>query len=250
MIYFLSDIHLGAKYIVDPKKHEETIVRMLSKFGQDASHIFLLGDVLDYWFEYKTVVPRGYIRFFGALARLADSGVKITWLTGNHDIWLFDYLRNEIGIDIIDGPSIQNFNGKKFYLAHGDALGKLNKRSFRFIQALFRNKFCQKMYSAIHPRWTIPFAHRWSAGSRKSNSDYNSWRGKNIEPAAIFAENYLQKVDNSINFFIMGHRHLDVDEKLSQNCRFIILGDCFKSFSYAKFNGENLIIEHFDAENS
>lgn len=247
-VYFLSDIHLGARYIANPLEHEKKVVSMLEYLGRDATHIYLLGDILDYWFEYRTVVPRGYIRFFGELARLSDNGVKITWLTGNHDIWLFGYLSEQLGIEIIDGALVREIDGKRFYLAHGDGLGRLNKKSFRFIRSLFRNKACQKLFSAIHPRWTVPFAHRWSASSRKSGYDAHKWLGVEREASMIFAKNYIENIDSSVNFFVLGHRHLLIDKVLKDNCRLIILGDCISQFSYAEWDGTNLVTKHFDAK--
>ena len=248
-VYFLSDIHLGARYIDDPRKHESRIVEMLEAFGKDASHIYLLGDVLDYWFEYKTVVPRGYVRFFGALARLVDSGVKVTWIVGNHDIWLFDYLRDEIGIEIVDGAVIREMDGKKFYLAHGDALGRNLTAGFRIIRSVFRSRLCQKLYAAIHPRWTVPFAYRWSAGSRKKNAaETFSWIGDDREPAMLFAKDYLAKVDPAINYFVMGHRHIAVDRTVSPTCRLVILGECYSLYSYAVWDGRELYLKHFESK--
>ena len=125
-VLFLSDLHLGANYIANSRAHENRVVDFLRHEGSDADHIYLLGDVLDYWYEYRTVVPRGFVRFFGELARLADSGVKITWMTGNHDIWLFDYLRDEIGMEVIDAPFIiREIGGQRFLLAHGDRIGRI-----------------------------------------------------------------------------------------------------------------------------
>ena len=115
--YFISDLHLGARYLPDRRLHEAKIVSFLHSIRDTAEAIYLVGDVLDYWYEYRTVVPRGYVRFFGALAALADSGVRITWLTGNHDIWLFDYLRDEIGIEVVDGSIIRDIAGKRFFIA-------------------------------------------------------------------------------------------------------------------------------------
>ncbi|MDE5810962.1 MAG: UDP-2,3-diacylglucosamine diphosphatase, partial [Muribaculaceae bacterium] len=164
-IYFISDLHLGATYDNQSRAKERGVVDWLQSIEDDVSELYMLGDVLDYWFEYRTVVPRGYIRFFGQLARMVDRGVKITWMIGNHDIWLFDYLRDEIGITVVDGSLEKELNGLKFYMAHGDGVGRL-PLGFRFIRSVFRNRVCQKLYSAIHPRWTIPFAHRWSTHSR------------------------------------------------------------------------------------
>lgn len=151
-------------------------MRFLESLHGRASELIMVGDVLDYWFEYRMVVPRGHIRFFGALARLADSGVKITWLTGNHDIWLFDYLKEEIGLTVADGPVERDILGRRFYISHGDREGEPT-RGFRFIQWLFRNRFTQKLYSGIHPRWTVGFAHRWSSSSR----DFANYRPPGIQ---------------------------------------------------------------------
>lgn len=246
-VYFLSDAHLGARYIADPRAHEARVVRMLNAFAADATHIYLLGDILDYWFEYRTVVPRGYVRFLGALANVVDKGIKVTWIRGNHDIWLFDYLRDEIGLEIIDRSLTTVLDGKRFYLAHGDDLGRFTNSKFKMIQSVFRNRFCQKLYSAIHPRWTIPFAHAWSSDSREaSGKEYKVWRGDEAEPSMVFAKEYLREVDPDINYFIMGHRHLAYKKSISKKCEFILLGDCFETYSYAKWDGETVHIKQFD----
>lgn len=247
--YFLSDCHLGARYIADRRAHEASVVAMLRDFGRDARHIYLLGDILDYWFEYRTVVPRGYVRFFGELARLADSGVKITWLIGNHDIWLFDYLRNEIGIEIIDGDITRTIDGQVFYMAHGDALGSRLKRSFRLIRRIFRNRFCQKLYSAIHPRWTVPFALRWSSGSRMKDNDlYNTWMGDEAEPSWLYANQYLREINPDVNYFIFGHRHLAIQKDITPTCQFIILGESYSRMDYAVWDGKKLELKQFDTK--
>ncbi len=233
--YFISDIHLGASYIDNPREHERLVVDWLNSIANDARDLYLLGDILDFWWEYRTVVPRGYIRFFGALARLADAGVRLHWFIGNHDIWLFDYLKTEIGIEIIDGSRIIDIDGQRFFLAHGDGIGKL-KPGFKFIRALFRNRTCQKLYGAIHPRWTIGFAHKWSSHSRKNGERCQT----SDTPSLIkFAQNHF--IENSdINYYIFGHMHILADEKIAQSCRAIILGDWISQFSYARFDGQSL----------
>ena len=165
-VLFISDIHLGARYMGDTRTHEARVVNFLRNEAHDADSLYLLGDILDYWFEYRNVVPRGFIRFFGELAALSDAGVKITWMTGNHDIWLFDYLRDELGIEVVDAPYIvRKIGTRRFILAHGDRIGRTTA-GFRFICSLFRNKVCQKLYSGLHPRITVPFAKAWSNSSR------------------------------------------------------------------------------------
>ncbi|MDE6268537.1 MAG: UDP-2,3-diacylglucosamine diphosphatase [Muribaculaceae bacterium] len=237
--YFISDIHLGASYITDPRAHERSVVDWLHSIAHDAARLYLLGDILDYWYEYRTVVPRGFVRFFGALAELADAGVEITWFIGNHDIWIFDYLPSEIGLRVVDGSETVTIHGKKFYLAHGDAIGSL-KPGFRFIRSVFRNSFCQKLYSAIHPRWTVPFAHSWSSSSRKSSGELARFLGEDREPFIPFARQ-LAADDPSLDFIILGHRHILLDMPVSASgTRLIVLGDWIHHFSYARFDGSNL----------
>ncbi len=233
--YFISDLHLGAIYLKDKLGYERRMVEWLYSIKDDARELYMLGDVLDYWYEYRTVVPRGYIRFFGALAALADAGVKIYWFIGNHDIWLFDYLRDEIGISVIDGYIVKEIEGKKFFLSHGDGVGRL-KPSFKMMRAIFRNKTCQKMYSAIHPRWTIPFALRWSCSSRNFSEEMPVCDNPAEEPLVKFATGY-SAIHPDIDYYIFGHRHILLDYNISDNRHVIILGDWIHHFSYARFDG-------------
>ncbi|MCM1505179.1 MAG: UDP-2,3-diacylglucosamine diphosphatase [Muribaculum sp.] len=237
-VYFISDLHLGATYLNKPLDYEKRVVNWLRSISDDVGQLYLLGDILDYWYEYRTVVPRGYVRFFGALAELADKGVKITWFIGNHDIWLFDYLRDEIGIEIIDGYIERDILGKRFFLSHGDGLGKL-KPSFKLIRYIFRNKFCQKLYSAIHPRWTIPFAHRWSTSSRNFSEEIPQLGNPEEESLIIFSKEYLL-THPDIDYFIYGHKHVVVDYIIAPERHVIILGDWIHHFSFAHFDGESL----------
>lgn len=243
---FISDIHLGAKYIEEPRKHEDRICCFLKEIGAGASDIFLLGDILDYWFEYKNVVPQGYIRFFGTLASLADSGVNITWLTGNHDIWLFDYLRNEIGINVIDKPYITKvINGQKFILSHGDRIGG-EGIGFKLICKFFRNRICQRLYAAIHPRWTIPFAHRWSNGSRKNHSSSNDSDDSVIRKYILSNSLDVLRENPDTEYIIMGHHHIVMDQRLpGSSTRVIVLGDWIDKFTYAVFDGQNLRLHKY-----
>lgn len=244
-IYFISDLHLGSRCFTDPAAKERVACEFLRSIKDSAEAVYLLGDILDYWYEYRTVVPRGFVRFFGTLAELADYGVKIKWYIGNHDIWLFDYLRNEIGITIIDGYTVEDICGKRFFLSHGDGVGRLPS-TFRLIRSIFRNRFCQKLYSAIHPRWTVPFAFRWSASNRGGHSSVEAiYNGADKEPQAIFAREYLRDVDPGINYFIFGHRHVIVQDQLSPDCQLIILGDWISRTPYAEFDGNSVKMKEF-----
>ena len=241
--YFLSDLHLGASYIDDPHSHQRRVVRFLQSIEGDAEAVYFLGDVLDYWFEYRTTVPRGYVRFFGQLARMADAGIEIVWFTGNHDIWLFDYLRDEIGLNVIDGSMTKRILGHTFYMAHGDGVGHL-PWSFRLMRATFRNRFCQRLYSAIHPRWTIPFAHRWSAHSRNYSEEVPQFLGPEHESLIRFAGEYAA-THPDIEYFVFGHRHVLTDYTLPSGSHVVILGDWIHHFSYARFDGESLSLHNF-----
>ena len=237
--YFLSDFHLGAKYIDNPRKQEQRIVSFLESIRNDAKEIYLLGDILDYWFEYRYVVPKGYVRFFGKIAELADSGIKIYWFIGNHDIWIFDYLPSELGVEIVDGSQIKQIDGKTFFIAHGDGLGD-ESRSFRMLRAFFRNRFCQRLYAGIHPRWTVPFALNWSRSNRVNGEDRPFGCD---EPLQRFVTNY--KEDQKIDYFVFGHRHVAVDKSIGNKSRLIILGDWIKLYSYAVYDGNDLRLQVF-----
>lgn len=243
--YFISDLHLGATYLPDAPGHERRVVRFLESIARDATELYLLGDILDYWYEYRTVAPRGFTRFFGTLARMADKGVKITWFIGNHDIWLFDYLKTEIGMTVIDGSATTAILGKNFFLSHGDGVGKLPP-GFRFLRAMFRNRTCQRLYAAIHPRWTIPFAHKWSTHSRDFANSTPRFEGEANEPLIGFCREYLAEVNPAIDFFVFGHRHILLDFPLGNHrSRMIILGDWIHHFSYGVFDGRDFSLHTF-----
>ena len=242
--YFISDLHLGAAYLDRPHDRERLLAEFLKEISADAARLYLVGDVLDYWFEYRTVVPRGHVRFFGALAALADAGVEITWLIGNHDIWMFDYLRTELGIKVVDGSISETIDGKKFFISHGDGLGKL-KPSFRFIRGLFRNRFCQKLYAAIHPRWTVAFAYKWSSSNRDYDpNDVPVYEGEIKDNVEEWARGYLAKHPET-DYIVLGHHHVAVDKQLGDRTRLIILGDWIYNFTYAVFDGEHMILQQY-----
>lgn len=245
--YFISDLHLGASYIKDPRAHERMAVDFLRSIAGDCRRLILLGDILDYWWEYRTVIPRGFTRFFGALAELADSGTEIIWFKGNHDIWIFDYLPQEIGLTVHDGAMLTEFDGKRFFLEHGDGVGRL-PWSFRRLRALFRSPTAQRLYAAIHPRWTIGFAHSWSSHSRKQGGYTPAERaGDNL---IDFATGYnASHPDQKVDYFIFGHCHILLEQKLSTGGEIVILGDWISRFSYAVWDGKNLTTDIFKSEN-
>lgn len=242
-IYFISDMHLGATYLGDPLEYERRVVRWLDSIADDAAELYMLGDVLDYWYEYRYVVPRGFTRFFGAVACLADSGVKVTWFIGNHDIWISDYIPRELGVRVVDGYEVVELGSKRFFLSHGDGLGRL-PRGFRFIRSMFRNRVCQRLFSAIHPRWTVPLAHRWSSSSRDYSDEVPVFSGRDDEPFITFAREYLAS-HPGIDYFILGHHHIVLDYPLSETSRLIILGDWIHHFSYVVYDGHDVELRYF-----
>lgn len=248
-IYFASDAHLGARFHQDPKSVERRLVRWLDSIKEDAQEVWLLGDMFDYWYEYKYVVPKGFTRFLGKLAELSDNGVAIHIFIGNHDIWMFDYLPKEIGAVIHREPLVIDLLGKRFFLAHGDEVD-YRSRSFRLIRRIFRNRFCQILYSAIHPRWTFGFALGWSLSSRKKGllkQEEVTYQGESSEYLVQFAKTYL-KTHSDINFFIFGHRHIMLDLMLSRDSRLLIAGDWMQHFSYIVWDGDVLYMEQFEVD--
>lgn len=244
VIYFLSDLHLGAKYFADAKEHERTVCRWLRSIAPTAERIYLVGDVLDYWYEYRHVVPRGYVRFLGTLADIADSGVEITWLIGNHDIWIFDYLPAELGIRVVDGILEEEILGKKFVITHGDGLGPVPFGE-RLMRATFRNKFLQRLFAAVHPRWTVGLAYWWSSQNRKRHNSgpysptpaYEWIRRRNAAmPAAVRPD-----------YYVMGHYHLMAQECI-EGSEVTILGDWISNMSYATFDGSTLTLHQLNHE--
>ncbi|MDE5808187.1 MAG: UDP-2,3-diacylglucosamine diphosphatase [Muribaculaceae bacterium] len=250
--YFLSDLHLGAPYFSDNKVAEKRVVSFLDSIKEDADAIFLLGDVLDYWYEYRYVVPRGFVRFFGKLAELSDRGVRIVWFIGNHDIWIFDYLPSELGIEVIDGYLVEEIDGRKFFMTHGDGVGKL-KPTFKIIRSLFRSRICQKLFAGIHPRWTVPFAYRWSDHSRHASPlPSESDARRMIENITAFSREYLNEHPD-INYFLYGHLHLlerfEIEvpntRKRGGSAEIIVLGEWLSQFSYAYWDGDKLEIKKY-----
>ncbi len=237
--YFLSDLHLGAPYFSDSHEAEKRVVAFLDSIKHDAEAIYLLGDVLDYWYEYRYVVPRGFVRFFGKLAELSDAGVRITWMIGNHDIWIFDYLPSELGIRVIDGSLVEEVYGRKLFLAHGDGVGK-HPFSFRFLRGLFRSKVCQFFYSAIHPRWTVPFAYSWSRHSRATGREAGQTWHPLLDKLEAFSKSYLAEHPD-ISHFIYGHLHIMVNEQLSPSCSLTVLGDWISHYSYAVLTPDGVL---------
>ena len=246
-IYFASDFHLGACSHTDPLAIERKLVRWLNAIADSAKAIYLLGDIFDFWYELQLAVPKGFTRVLGKLAELSDLGIEIHLFVGNHDVWMFDYFPQEIGAKIHKGALITTIYGKTFYLAHGDGLGD-RSYSFRFIRWMFHNKYCQKFYASLHPRWSFALARYFSRKSRENGLKKEiGYRGEQNEELIVFAKKQLAE-NPDIDFFVFGHRHILLDMMLSAKSRLFILGDWIQYFSYLEFDGENISLEQFETD--
>ena len=231
--YFLSDFHLGIDTALSSREREIKIVRFLESIRHDLSELYLVGDVFDFWFEYREVVPKGYIRLFGKLAELADKGVEIHYFIGNHDMWMFDYLKDEIGAIMHKEPCILDIEGKKIFIGHGDGLGP-GDYGYKTIKKVFRNPLAQWLLARLHPNLAIWIARFWSGQSRKQEKLPRPFE-ENTEWLIAYCEEQLKKMD--VDYFVFGHRHLPIDHLLSNGkSRYINLGEWMHSYSYAHWD--------------
>lgn len=251
--YFTSDAHLGSRHHADPHAVERRLADWLESIRHEAKAIYFMGDIFDYWFEYKHVVPRGFTRFLGKVAELSDAGVEIHFFAGNHDVWLTDYLQQELGAQVhMHGITVE-IDGKVFRLAHGDEEYRAVKPTYDWMYRLFRNPLARLLYAAVHPRWTVGLAYAISLRSRRNgekskteghiphaySNDYfdieNEWLIR-------FAKEHSTQ-HPEIDYYIFGHRHLLVDLALRANKRVIILGDWIRYDSFAVWDGTQLSLE-------
>lgn len=245
-IYFASDFHLGIDAKLTSLEREKKIVRWLDFIKHDAQEIYLVGDVFDFWFEYRSVVPKGYVRLFGKLAELRDQGIPIFFFIGNHDMWMFKYFETEFDIPIIRKPIVKEWNGKKFFIGHGDGLGP-GDHGFKFIKKVFANPICQFLFGSIHPTWGMGLANFWSQKSRAVSPADLKFLGENKEWLVQFCNEKIDTLD--ADFFIFGHRHLPIDYTLKNGTsRYINIGEWMHACSYATFDGDDVKIHFFENE--
>ena len=245
-VYFLSDAHLGSRAIEHSRTQERRLVRFLDDIKDKASAVYLLGDMFDFWHEYEYVVPKGFTRFLGKLSELTDNGVEVHYFTGNHDIWEYGYLEEECGVKVHHKPATLEINGKTFFLAHGDGLGDPD-RKFKFIKSIFHNKTCQWLFRNVLPTQAgMAFGLNWAKSSRLKRADGKEepFMGEDKEYLVQFAKDYLKGHQN-IDYFLFGHRHIELDLQLNQSSRMMILGDWIWQFTYAVFDGENIFMENY-----
>lgn len=244
-VYFLSDAHLGSLAIPHRRMQERRLVRFLDSVKEKASAIYLLGDMFDFWDEYRYVVPKGYTRFLGKLSELTDMGVEVHFFTGNHDLWTYGYLQDECGVVVHKAPVTTEILGRVFYLAHGDGLGDPDPK-YRLLHALFHSRVCQRLLNAIHPRWGMALGLNWAKHSRLKRVDGKEppYLGEDREYLVRYAKDYL-RTHQDIDYFMFGHRHIELDLMLSRKTRLMILGDWIWQFTYAVFDGEHMFMETY-----
>lgn len=244
MKYFASDFHLGVDAKLTSRERERKIVRWLDQISADATELYLVGDVFDFWFEYRRAVPRGNVRLLGKLAELADGGLSIHFFTGNHDMWIFRYFEDELGIPTHREPIVREFNGKRFFIGHGDGLGP-GDHGYKFLKKVLANRTCQWLYERLHPNFGLWLMQTSSGGSRKANPAEVKFLGDEKEWLIQFGNDYLDQ--KHIDFFIFGHRHLPIDFTLKNGkSRYINLGEWMNYCSYAVFDGEELSLKFFE----
>lgn len=241
-IYFISDVHLGLPNHGESLEREKKLVQWLEDISADADKIFMLGDMFDFWWEYRHVVPRGFVRFLGKLADLTDRGIEVHFFIGNHDQWVRDYLPCETGVILHKGVYRTRLMGKQFTLAHGDGLGP-SDFGYKLLKFLFGNKILRWLFSRLHPNFAVGLA-RTSSNKKRFMEGYTTrpYKGDDKEWLAIYVKEEQEK--NPSDFFIFGHRHLALDKQIGQS-RMIILGDWIHQYTYAVWDGEDIRIKTY-----
>jgi UDP-2,3-diacylglucosamine hydrolase len=237
-VYFLSDFHLGAPNELESRKREDRLVRFLNHAKQDAAAIFIVGDIFDFWFEYKTVVPKGFVRILGCLAQISDAGIPLHIFTGNHDLWMTDYLEKELNAHLYFEPKQFKLGHKQFYIGHGDGLGP-GDYGYKRLKKIFTNPLCKWLFRWLHPDAGIRLANYFSAKSRaKTGSSDEVFLGADKEWLIIYTKDKAKELD--IDYFVFGHRHFAIDYPINEKSRYINLGDWIRLNTYGVFDGNTM----------
>lgn len=239
-IYFASDNHLGVPSLEKSHERERKFVQWLDQIKADAGAIFLLGDLFDFWFEYKTVVPKGFVRVLGKLAEISDSGIPIYFFVGNHDLWMNDYFHKELNIKVFHKPLEFECNEKRFLVGHGDGLGP-NDKGYKRMKKVFTNPFCQRLFRCLHPDIGVRLAQYLSVKNKFiSGKDDVKFLGKDKEWLVQYCKRKLET--KHYDFFLFGHRHLPMEIKLKENVTYLNTGDWIHYFTYAVFDGSTVTL--------
>lgn len=241
-LYFASDFHLGVPTQTESIEREKKIIKWLESIQNDAAGIFLLGDIFDFWFEYKHTIPKGFIRFLGKIAELTDQQLPVYFFTGNHDMWMYDYFENQLNIRVIHEPVSFQSEGKWFYVGHGDGLGPKDQ-TYKIIKKFFNSAVCQWLFARIHPNIGMTIAHYWSKKSRQGkNPENEKFKGENE-----FLFQYCIEKEQSTHhdYYIFGHRHYALKMQVNDHAYYINLGDWINNSTYGIFDGKQFTLNSF-----
>lgn len=242
-IYFASDFHLGAPSYEKSMEREKLICKWLDEIKVDAEEIYLVGDIFDFWFEHKHSVPKGFVRLLGKLAEISDSGIKLNLFGGNHDMWMRAYLPRELNANLYFEPITREYNGKKFFIGHGDGLGP-GDHKYKFLKKIFDSKVCQWLFARLHPNFSFSVADYFSKKSRASTgANDEKFLGNENEWLYVFCKDYLNHTP--CDYFIFGHRHLALELNVENKATYINLGDWIKYNSYAVFDGNKIELKYY-----
>ena len=243
-VFFASDFHLGAEATLSSLDREKNIVRWLTSVQHEMEALYLVGDIFDYWFEYKCCIPKGFTRFLGKMAELRDAGIPIFFFTGNHDMWMFDYFEKEFDIPVYHKPIQRQIHGKNFFIGHGDGLGP-SDHGYKIIKKIFSNKFCQWAYARLHPNFGLWLMKKFSNKSRDVGGDNSKFLGRDNEFLVLYAEKKLE--DQEIDYFIFGHRHLPLKVHLeAKESIYFGLGDWTHYQSYGVLEDGVFSLKYFE----
>ena len=246
IIYFASDQHFGAPTKFLSKQRESIFIKWLEQIEKNAAAIFLLGDLFDFWFEYKTVIPKRYVRILGKLASVADRGIPIHYFVGNHDLWMKDYFETELNISVYHKQKEFIFNSKTFFIAHGDGLGP-NDKGYKLIKKIFTNSLSKRLFQALHPDIGIRLGNYFSLKNKLITKDNDlAFMGEEKEWLALYAKRKLKEKHR--DYFIFGHRHIPMEIKLKDNSTYINLGDWVSHYTYATFDGSCIELKKWEVK--
>lgn len=242
-IFFASDFHLGVPTLEMSLEREKRICRWLDHIKAEASEIYLVGDIFDFWYEYKYTIPKGTIRLLGKIAEITDAGIPVHFFVGNHDLWMKDYFVKELNVTVHHQPITQVYNGKTFYIGHGDGLGP-GDYSYKFLRKIFASRVSQWLFSRIHPNLAFYIAKRSSKRSRIITGDSDEkFLGQENEWLFLYSREYLK--NNKVDYFVFGHRHLPLDLNVDGKARYINLGEWINYNTYGVFDGEEMSLLTF-----
>ena len=242
-IYFASDNHLGAPTPQASLPRERKFVTWLDEIKSDAAAIFLLGDLFDFWFEYKTVVPKGFTRVLGKLAEISDAGIPVYFFVGNHDLWMKDYFKTELSIPVYHEPKVFTFNDKAFLIGHGDGLGPGDK-GYKRMKKVFTNPFSKWLFRWLHPDIGMRLGHYFSVKNKLISGDEDAkFLGEDNEWLVQYCKRKLET--KHFDYFVFGHRHLPLEIQLNNQSTYINLGDWIQHYAYAVFDGDNLELKKY-----